>query len=317
MTVLNKIGKIRKRNHSLVAFDPDRIVRVIRIAAESAGGFEQDYLEGINDAVFAAGETDDGIAEFLADLVVICLNADPRHHVSNFPPTVEEIQGVVLHVLNSNGFTTVADAYTCFRWGHHWVRQGAISEEQFVRNGYPAEQMNELIDWNQQRGCDTVEGLNEIVRSGQIGRLVGEAVARYEDSLDQAAKRVIERIDAGDKVQLIWVSGPSSSGKTTTTVKLTDRLRRGGLRFLMLNLDDYFWSLIEHPTDWIDDRNYETPEALDIQLITSIFALSSQATPSTNPCIASRRGAASARRPCERSRIRSCCWTAYTVSIHR
>jgi uridine kinase len=35
----------------------------------------------------------------------------------------------------------------------------------------------------------------------------------------------------------------------------------------MLNLDDYFWSLVEHPTDWINDRNYEAPEALDIQLI--------------------------------------------------
>jgi uridine kinase len=35
----------------------------------------------------------------------------------------------------------------------------------------------------------------------------------------------------------------------------------------MLNLDDYFWPLVEHPTDWINDRNYETPEALDIQLL--------------------------------------------------
>jgi uridine kinase len=65
----------------------------------------------------------------------------------------------------------------------------------------------------------------------------------------------------------MWVSGPSSSGKTTTTVKLTQRLEKHGLRFLMLNLDDYFWSLVEHPTDWINDRNYETPEALDIQLL--------------------------------------------------
>jgi uridine kinase len=37
--------------------------------------------------------------------------------------------------------------------------------------------------------------------------------------------------------------------------------------FKRLNLDDYFWPLAEHPTDWINDRNYETPEALDIQLI--------------------------------------------------
>jgi uridine kinase len=35
----------------------------------------------------------------------------------------------------------------------------------------------------------------------------------------------------------------------------------------MLNLDDYFWSLVEHPTDWINDRNFEKPEALDFQLL--------------------------------------------------
>jgi uridine kinase len=63
------------------------------------------------------------------------------------------------------------------------------------------------------------------------------------------------------------VSGPSSSGKTTTTVKLTQRLEKHGLKFLMLNLDDYFWSAFEHPTDWLNDRNYEAPEALDIQLL--------------------------------------------------
>ena len=68
---------------------------------------------------------------------------------------------------------------------------------------------------------------------------------------------------------MIWIAGPSSSGKTTTTVKLTERLQKHGMRFLMLNLDDYFWSLVEHPTDWINDRNYETPEAMDIQLLNS------------------------------------------------
>jgi len=78
---------------------------------------------------------------------------------------------------------------------------------------------------------------------------------------------VLARLNAGHGLRVIWISGPSSSGKTTTTVKLTERLEKHGLRFLMLNLDDYFWSLVEHPTDWINDRNYETPEALDIQLL--------------------------------------------------
>jgi len=267
MAVLNRIGKVKKRNHALVKFDQGRIVRAIARAADSIGGFEQDYLEGINDRIFAAGRNHTGIAEFLSDLVVIVLNGDPHHLVVNFPPTVEEIQDVVLHVLRSTGFTRTADAYTCFRWGHHWVRQGAIREDQFVRNGYPPAHMEPLIEWNRAHGCDTIEGLNEIVRSGRIKELIDAAIATYEQALDDAAARVISRIEAGDEIKMIWVSGPSSSGKTTTTVKLTDRLRRQGLRFLMLNLDDYFWPLIEHPTDWINDRNYETPEALDIQLL--------------------------------------------------
>ena len=251
----------------MVTFDQGKILSAIRRAADASGGFAQDYLAGINDRVFAAGESDDGIAKFLSDLVVVCLNSDPHHLVTNFPPTVEEIQDVVLHVLSSNGFTTVADAYTVFRWGHHWMREGAIDEPQFVHNGYPPDQMEPLLAWNREHDCDTVEGLNDIVRSGRLKPLIDEATDRYETALDGAAQKVLDRIAAGDDVRMIWVSGPSSSGKTTTTVKLTERLRREGMRFLMLNLDDYFWALIEHPTDWIDDRNYETPEALDIQLL--------------------------------------------------
>ncbi len=105
------------------------------------------------------------------------------------------------------------------------------------------------------------------MRCGKLKPVIDESIAQYESSLDEAAKKVMTRISGGDRIRMMWVSGPSSSGKTTTTVKLTQRLEKQGLRFLMLNLDDYFWSLVEHPTDWINDRNFETPEALDIQLL--------------------------------------------------
>jgi uridine kinase len=127
--------------------------------------------------------------------------------------------------------------------------------------------MQQILDWNHQQGVDTVAGLNEAVRSGRIQGVIEASLAVYEQSLDEAAQKVLSRLNAGDRLRMMWVSGPSSSGKTTTTVKLTQRLEKRGLRFLMLNLDDYFWSLVEHPTDWINDRNYETPEALDIQLL--------------------------------------------------
>jgi len=267
MAVQNRIVKVQKRNRALVKFDPDRIQRAILRAAESIGGFQQDFLPGINDRIFDAWGADDNLAEFLAEAVVVCLNSDPHHFIANFPPTIETIQDEVLHALRSYGFQNTADAYACYRWGRHWLREGAIAPDKFVGNGFPADEMKRTLEWNRQRGCHTVAGLNEIVRAGKIKALADESLAVYEESLDEAAAKVMARLNAGDKLRMMWVSGPSSSGKTTTTVKLTERLQKRGLRFLMLNLDDYFWSLVEHPTDWINDRNYETPEALDIQLL--------------------------------------------------
>src|SRR5690242_8727789 len=267
MPVQNRIVKVQKRNRALVRFDETRIWRAILRAAESIGGFRQDYLPGINDKIFDAFGAEDKIAGFLADTAVVSLNANPHHLIANFPPTIETIQDEVLHALRSYGFQNTADAYACYRWGRHWLREGAISPEKFVGNGFPAAEMEQSLTWNRQRGCYTVAGLNEIVRSGKVKALVEDSLAIYEKSLDEAASKVMKRLNARDRIRMMWVSGPSSSGKTTTTVKLTERLQREGLRFLMLNLDDYFWSLVEHPTDWINDRNYETPEALDIQLL--------------------------------------------------
>src|SRR6266481_6217377 len=267
MPVQNRIVKVQKRNRALVKFDADRIRRAILRAAESIGGFSQDFLPAINNKVFEAYQSDEQIAGFLADTVVVCLNSDPHHLIANFPPTIETIQDEVLHALRSYGFQNTADAYACYRWGRHWLREGAVPPDKFAGNGFPKANMEATLALNRLRGCDTVAGLNEIVRSGKIKCLVDESLADYERSLDEAAAKVLARLNARDKLRMMWVSGPSSSGKTTTTVKLTERLQKDGLRFLMLNLDDYFWSLVEHPTDWINDRNYETPEALDIQLL--------------------------------------------------
>ncbi len=64
----------------------------------------------------------------------------------------------------------------------------------------------------------------------------------------------------------------------------------------MLNLDDYFWSAIEHPTDWLNDRNYEAPEALDIQLLNQhLRALLEAADRWRSRFTVSRKAGASAR----------------------
>ena len=167
MPVQNHIVKVQKRNRALVRFDEARIREAILHAAQSIGGVRQDFLPGINDKIFEAYGTDEKISEFLGDAVVVGLNSDPHHLIANFPPTIEKIQDEVLHALRSYGFQNTADAYACYRWGRHWLREGALTTGKFVGNGFPQERMLQTLLWNRQRGCDTVDGLNEIVRSGK------------------------------------------------------------------------------------------------------------------------------------------------------
>jgi len=288
--VENRIIKVQKRNRALVTFDQSRIQQAILRAAKSIGGLKGDFLPGINDHLFNAFGSDEKIAEFLSDVVVVCLNSEPQHLISNFPPTIEMIQDLVIHVLRSYGFQNTADAYVCYRWGRHWLREGAITADQFMGNGYPTQLMNRVLEWNRARGCDTVEGLNEIVRKGQIKDLIRDCIDRYESELDHVAQKVIDRLNKGAQIRMLWIAGPSSSGKTTTTVKLTERLEKQGLRFLMLNLDDYFWSVVEHPTDWINDRNFETPEALDIQLLNQHLKMLLDGQPIDKPTYSFKEG---------------------------
>jgi hypothetical protein len=153
--VQNRIIKVQKRNRALVTFDSAHISAAILRAAESIGGFAQDQLPGVNEKIFDAYGADNKIAEFLADTVVLCLNADAHHLIANFPPTIEDIQDLVLHTLRSYGFQNAADAYECYRWGRHWLREGAISETQFVGNGFPKKRMEKTLEWNHAHGCDT------------------------------------------------------------------------------------------------------------------------------------------------------------------
>jgi uridine kinase len=250
----------------LVRFDPARICGAILRAGRSIGGFDQDYLPGTNDKLFQAWPSNEQLAACLAETVIVLLNSDPHHLIANFPPTIERIQDAVLHALRSYGFQQTADAYCCYRWGRHWLREGAIQQSQFVGNGLATDRAQQSLVWSHKHGCDTVAGLNALVRASKLEAVIEGSLAQYHHSLGQAAEKILGRINSGP-LRMIWVTGPSSSGKTTTTVKLMQLLEKRGLRFLMLNLDDYFWSLVEHPTDWINDRNFEAPEAMDIQLL--------------------------------------------------
>jgi uridine kinase len=262
MAVENKIVTIKKRTGAPITFDLERIRRAILKATTDIGGFKQDIIP---DTIYSAfkEKTDDEIASLLTDDVIMCLNSVQSHQNPASAPDVETIQNYVVHVLRSRGFVDTADVYEAYRWGKARVREGELTEEQFAGVGYPREKMDALYRWNCEHNCETIQKLNAWVLSDRIADLVDASIAEYERQLDEVAERFRKK----GGVRIFFVTGPSSSGKTTTTSKLAKRLAKDGLRFHELNLDDYFKGLSEYPRDAFGDWDFETPQALRLDLI--------------------------------------------------
>jgi uridine kinase len=115
-----------------------------------------------------------------------------------------------------------------------------------------------------EHGCDSVTGLNRIVANGQFADLVRDCERRYDAEAGYAAAQILER---AEHVRVAIVAGPSSSGKTTTMIKVSEHLRKAGLSLKAINIDHYFHDLEKHPVDEFGDHDYETPEALNLELI--------------------------------------------------
>ncbi len=111
---------------------------------------------------------------------------------------------------------------------------------------------------------NTFELLNERIRTGEFPHIVHESETAYETQIDTAAELVKER---SSSLKMVMVSGPSSSGKTTTTMKLEMRLNKMGMNFVPLIVDNYFFDLEFHPKDEFWRYDFETPQALDLEMI--------------------------------------------------
>ncbi len=106
--------------------------------------------------------------------------------------------------------------------------------------------------------------LNEQIRQGKLSDIVAASEAFYQEDVENAAHLVAER---KKELRMVIIAGPSSSGKTTTTIKLGERLARHDMRLVTLNVDNYFFDLEMHPKDEFGDYDFETPQALDLDLI--------------------------------------------------
>jgi len=121
-----------------------------------------------------------------------------------------------------------------------------------------------VLDWAVTHNLYSVEIFNQRIAKGEIAAIISEAEMFYEEDVKIAANMIIEQ---QKEVRIVLISGPSSSGKTTTTIKIGQRLRQKDLRLVTLNVDNYFFDLEIHPKDEFGDYDFETPQAIDLDMV--------------------------------------------------
>ncbi len=120
----------------------------------------------------------------------------------------------------------------------------------------------EYQSWVDIMGVPTVGKLNAKVLAGDSSELIKIAEAFHERKLSRVADSIAEDVERGGRMVLI--SGPSSSGKTTTAKRLGIHLQVLGLKPILISLDDYFVNRDQTPKDANGQYDFEALEAIDI-----------------------------------------------------
>lgn len=249
---MGKIKQVIKRNGKIVDFNPNRISNAIYRAAVSVGGRDKET------------------AEKLAVQVVQILE---EKYPENYKPHIEEIQDIVEKVLIENGHAKVAKEYILYREEQKQKRNLNARQGTRPSENIPWSKIWHILDWAVSNEIHTIELLNKKIKNGEFEELVQLSEKLYEHDVETASKHIVDKID---KLKMVMITGPSSSGKTTTTIKMEERLKTKGFKFVALNVDHYFFDLEFHPKDEFGDYDFETPQALDLDLINEHLHLLSE-----------------------------------------
>jgi len=124
----------------------------------------------------------------------------------------------------------------------------------------------EYKKWGEILGIENIGELNMAVRTGDAPHIIRVAEALQEKKISQIADQIV---CASEQKKIILVSGPSSSGKTTFANRLSIQLRVNGYLAKIISMDNYYLNKEDAPTDEAGNKNFECPEALDVDLFQS------------------------------------------------
>lgn len=122
-------------------------------------------------------------------------------------------------------------------------------------------------DWLNKLNLNYVCDVNTIVADGHIRDLIRKNDIMIDNNLYEIAKDVIK-----ENKRIVLIAGPSSSGKTTTSKKMSLYLESLGYNAKPISLDDFFVERDQTPLDEDGKRDYECLESLDLELFNNTLA---------------------------------------------
>lgn len=118
--------------------------------------------------------------------------------------------------------------------------------------------------WQKILGVTTIGELNAACAAGYANDIINVSEALQEKMISRLADKIVENPD----LKVILIAGPSSSGKTTTSKRLSVQLMACGKRPVPISMDDYFVDREKTPLDENGEYDFESVYAMNIPLFT-------------------------------------------------
>lgn len=117
-------------------------------------------------------------------------------------------------------------------------------------------------------GVNDISHLNHMTAKGEAGNVIKVSEALHEKKIAEIATIITER---HDKINIVLIAGPSSSGKTTFSKRLSVQLAVNGLHAIQISLDDFFVDRDHTPLDEHGAFDFEALEAIDITFFNQLL----------------------------------------------
>ena len=138
--------------------------------------------------------------------------------------------------------------------------------EDVVKQEKMLDVFKEYLNWSYIMGLNNAGDFNLACEVGHATDLINVAEALQEKKIAQIADTIFHRGENGNRVKLVLIAGPSSSGKTTFSKRLSIQLMTNGLKPYPISLDNYFVDREDTPLDENGNYDYESLYALDLEL---------------------------------------------------